>query len=90
MPDVYHSVHAAPKAHPKTVAIIPSTGTSSIRRTPPDSTAGNVVANACVGFGEPLIVTVAASASAVAVLAAVAVSEALRMVKRGDMAYRTP
>lgn len=68
---------------------MPSTGTSTMTLSPPD-TAGNVVAKSFVGFGAPLIVTVAAPASAVAEAVAVAVSEALRMVKRGDNAYATP
>jgi hypothetical protein len=55
----------------------------------PFANAGNVVANACVGFGEPLTVTVAALGLGDGWLE-LGVTPASRIVKRGEVAYMIP
>eukprot|EP00914_Ancora_sagittata_P025672 GHVO01050827.1.p2 GENE.GHVO01050827.1~~GHVO01050827.1.p2 ORF type:complete len:127 (+),score=11.82 GHVO01050827.1:509-889(+) len=87
----YHSVQAAPNkqlmsADPRPMAIGPMLG-SSIGE--PFESNAKVVANCCVGFGDPLTVTVAAE-GLVDGWVALAVAEVSRIVNRFEVAYITP
>jgi len=93
----YQRVHTAPNVHPN---ITPPNAHTWPRPSPPKTleplstpfgSAGNVVTNACVGFGAPLTVTVAALESGDGWLALGDTdAEGARIVKRGDVAYMIP
>jgi len=94
--DIYQSVQAAPAAQPpNTVVIVIKLVLQSLKPNPRlKATAafdagGNVVANAAVGFGDPLTVTVGAAPSTEGCVALACVPDG-RMVKREDVLYMRP